>query len=219
MAGPVTIELEGLPPGVTASPLTIPPGMTQGVVVVSAGPDARPAAALLTTRGRAQADGRELVRRAGPKQEIYLPGGGRGMYPVNTLALAVTDPSDVTVEARPSEIVLEPGKTATIDVTVTRHGGYDKGVNLAILLGHLGGTFANPLPPGVVVREAGSKTLLGPKETAGKIVLEAKPDAPPSEKVPIAVMGHVSINFVVKTAYASAPILVTVPSKGGAGGK
>ena len=32
-------------------------------------------------------------------------------------------------------------------------------------------------------------------------------------------MGHVSINFVVKTAYASAPILVTVPSKGGAGGK
>ena len=131
----------------------------------------------------------------------------------------MTDPSDVTVEASPSEIVLEPGKTATIDVTVTRHGGYDKGVNLAILLGHLGGTFANPLPPGVAVREAGSKTLLGPKETAGKIVLEAKPDAPPSDKVPIAVMGHVSINFVVKTAYASAPILVTVPSKGGAGGK
>jgi hypothetical protein len=28
--------------------------------------------------------------------------------------------------------------------------------------------------------------------------------------VPIAVMGHVSINFVVKTAFASTPILVTV---------
>jgi hypothetical protein len=65
------------------------------------------------------------------------------------------------------------------------------------------------------VRETGSKTLLGPKETVGKIVLEAKPDATPIEKVPIAVMGHVSINFVVKTAYASAPILVTVTPKGG----
>jgi hypothetical protein len=217
--GPVKIELDGLPRGVAASPLTIAPGMTQGVIVVSAEPSARLAATLLTIRGRARVGEAELVRRALPKQEIYLPGGGRGVYPVNTLGLAVTEQSDATVEATPSEIVLEPGKTATIDVTVTRHAGYDKGVNLAILLGHLGGTFANPLPPGVSVREAGSKTLLGPTETVGKIVLEAKPDAPPCEKVPIAVMGHVSINFVVKTAYASAPILVTVPAKGSPGGQ
>jgi hypothetical protein len=217
--GPVTIEVDGLPTGVAASPLTILPGMTQGVIVVSAKPDSKLAATLLTIRGRAQAADGELVRQAVPKQEIYVPGGGRGLYPVNTLGLAVTDHSDATVEATPSEIVLERGQTATIDVTVTRHAGYDKGVNLAIHLGHLGGTFANPLPPGVVVREAGSKTLLGPNETVGKIVLEAKPDAPPCDKVPIAVMGHVSINFVVKTAYASAPILVTVPPKGGPGGK
>lgn len=117
------------------------------------------------------------------------------------------------MEAKPSAITLAPGTTATIDVTVARHGGYDKGVNLAIEFQHLGGIFANPLPPGVVVKEAGSKTLLGPTETNGKIVLEAKPDAPPSNAVPIAVMGHVSINFVVKTSYASAPILITVPPK------
>jgi hypothetical protein len=214
-SGEVTIELDGLPPGLAASPLMVPPKMTQGVIVVSAEAAAKPAAALVTIRGKAQTPDGEVVRRAEPKQEIYLPGGGRGMYVVNTLATAVTDTSDVTVEAKPAEIVLEPGKTATIDVTVARHNGYDKGVNLSIPLRHLGGTFADPLPPGVVVREAGSKTLLGPKETVGKIVLEAKPDATPIEKVPIAVMGHVSINFVVKTAYASAPILVTVRPKGG----
>ncbi|HEX8199308.1 MAG TPA: pre-peptidase, partial [Isosphaeraceae bacterium] len=85
----------------------------------------------------------------------------------------------------------------------------------AIDLAHLGGVHASPLPPGVTVRAAGSKTLLGPRESVGRLVLEAKPDAPPSEKVPIAVMGHVSINFVVKTAYSSAPILVTVVPKAG----
>lgn len=211
--GPVTVDWAGLPKGVTASPLTIPASMTQGVSVVAAAPDAQPAAALLKLTGQAEIEGKTLHETAVPKQEIYLPGGGRGLYPVQTLALAVTAESDITVEATPKEITLAPGKTATIDVTVTRHQGYNKGVNLAILLSHLGGTFANPLPPGVVLKEAGSKTLLGPTETKGKIILEAKPDAAPCDKTPITVMGHVSINFVVKTAYSSAPILLTIPSK------
>jgi hypothetical protein len=213
--GPVTIRWDGLPPGVSASPLTIPPNMTQGVSVVSADDDAKPAAALLRISGQAEVAGKPLVVNAEPKQEIYIPGGGRGLYPVQTIALAVTDQSDITVEATPAEIALVPGKTATIDVTVTRHGGYDKGVNLAILLQHLGGIFANPLPPGVTIKDAGSKTLLGPTETRGKIILEAKPDAPPCEKAILAVMGHVSINFVVKTAYSSAPITLTIPPKDG----
>jgi len=40
--------------------------------------------------------------------------------------------------------------------------------------------------------------------------LEAKPEAKAIDKVPIAVMGHISINFVVKSAYSSAPILISV---------
>ncbi len=108
---------------------------------------------------------------------------------------------------------MAPGGTATIDVTVTRREGFEQGVNLAILLQHLGGIHANPLPPGVKVRESGSKTLLSPKETRGKIILEADANAAPIENVPICVMGHVSINFVVKTAYASAPIAISVAPK------
>ena len=201
--GPVTIEWEGLPEGVSASPLTISPTMTQGVSVVSASTDAKHVAALLKIKGRAQVDGKDLVVASVPKQEIYLPGGGRGLYAVQTVGLAVTDESDITVEATPKELTIKPGSTVTIDVKVTRHGGYDQGVNLALLLKHLGGTFADPLPAGVTIKEAGSKTLLGPKETEGKIILEAKADAAACENVPIAVMGHVSINFVVKTAYSS----------------
>jgi hypothetical protein len=218
-SGPVTFEWSGLPAGVSVSPLTIPANMTQGVMVITADKDAKPAAVFPTLIGRGKTPDGPLVRTVAPKQEIYMPGGGRAPIPVQTLALGVTDPSDIAVETRPTEITLTPGGTATIDVTVTRNQHYDKGVNLAVVLEHLGGIHGNPLPNGVTVREAGSKTLLGPKETAGKIILEAKPDAPPCDKVPITVMGHVSINFVVKTAYASAPILITIPPKPSAAGK
>lgn len=214
--GPVTIEWKDLPTGVTASPLTIPAEMTQGVVVVAAAADAKPAGALVAAAGKAETPEGPLVRPATPKEEIYLPGGGRGLYRVETMAVGVSSTSDITVEAKPAEVVLKPGGTATIEVTITRRNEYDKGVNLAVNLAHLGGVFGSPLPPGVTMREAGSKTLLGPKETAGKIVLEAKPDAAPIERVPITVMGHVSIDFVVKTAYCSEPIWVTVaPREGG----
>ena len=73
------------------------------------------------------------MRPVTPQEEIYLPGGGRGHYKVDTLALAVTDPSDITVEASPREIVLRAGESATVDVTVTRNPRYEQGVNLAIL--------------------------------------------------------------------------------------
>jgi len=212
-SGPVMLEWDGLPTGMTSSPLSIPPSMTQGVMVVSAAHDSMPAAALVTLRGKAETADGPIVRSATPKQEIYMPGGGRGVYAVNTLALTVTDPSDITVEAKPETITLTPGGNATIDVAVTRRKDFDKGVNLAVILSHLGGVHGNPLPPGVTVADSGNKTLLGPTETAGKIVLRAAANAAPCEDVPIAVMGHVSINFVVKTAYASKPIQVSVVSK------
>ncbi|MCA1686030.1 MAG: pre-peptidase, partial [Planctomycetia bacterium] len=211
--GAVDVSLGPLPSGVTASPLTVGPTLTQGVIVVSADPNARVGASLLTVRGEAELPSGAIAREVNPKQEIYLPGGGRGTYPVDTLALGVTEPSDVTVEATPAAITIAPGGTATIDVTVTRKAGFEQGVNLALVLQHLGGVHANPLPPGVTFREAGSKTLLGPKETRGKLVLQAAPDAAPVADVPVCVMAHVSINFVVKTAYASAPIAIKVTTK------
>lgn len=214
--GAVSLHWQGLPAGLSASPLTIPPAMTQGVLVLAAAQDAPLGAALVRLEGKAETSQGSIVRAAVPKQEIYMPGGGRGLYQVQTMAAAVTSPSDITVEARPAEITLIPGGKATIDVTIARHEGFDKGVNLAINLSHLGRVFGSPLPSGVVMREADSKTLLGPKDTAGKIVLEARPDAAPCERVPLAIMGHVSIDFVVKTAYCSAPIWVTVAPKSGA---
>lgn len=212
--GPVGFKLEGMTAGLTASPLTVAKGLTEGVIVVSASADAKPAtASLATIKASATVNGKPLERDAVPNQEIYLPGGGRGVLKVETLAIGVSKPSDITLSASKREVVLKPGEKVEIEVDVKRNADYTQGVNLSIPLAHLGRNYANPLPPGVTMVESGSKTLLGPKETRGKIVLLAGADAKPVEKAPITIMGHVSINFVVKTAYCTEPILITVKAK------
>ncbi|MFN4260116.1 MAG: pre-peptidase, partial [Gemmataceae bacterium] len=213
--GPVTIEVHGLPQGVTASPLTISPTMTQGVIVVTAAADAPLDATnvRIVARGTVQhADGRAevLERPVTSMQEIYFPGGGRGQFDVNMQSVAVTEPSDILhVEVSPKIISMKPGEEVKIDVTVQRRPDYDKSISLDIPLKHLNRVYADPLPPGVTIVPGKSKTLLG-AASQGHIVLKAAPNAAPIENVPISVMCHVSINFVVKVSYASAPILVSV---------
>lgn len=214
-AGPVKIDVNHLPPGITASPLTIPPTMTQGLIVVSADPTAQKQAILVEVVGTAQAkahDGKEVTlhRKAVSRQEIYNPGGGRVLFDVATQAVAVTDPSDILkVEVSTKEIVLKPGGEAKIDVTILRRPDYDKSISLDVILQHLGQNYGNPLPPGVTLDEKKSKTLLG-TSSQGHIVLKCAPNAEPIDAVPISVLCHVSINFVVKVSYSSQPILVSV---------
>jgi hypothetical protein len=212
---PVRIDIKGLPHGVTASPLTIPPTMTQGVVVLTAAPDAPRDATNVQVIGTATVnspDGasQDICRTATANQEIYLPGGGRGSFDVQLQSVAVTDPSDILkVEVSPKTLSLKPGEEARIDVTVQRRPDHMKAVSLDVLLQHLGRVYGNPLPPGVTVVEAKSKTLLG-TGNQGHIVLKAAPNAAPIDDVPISVQAFVSINFVVKIDYSSQPIALRV---------
>ncbi len=212
---PIAVEVKGLPPGVTAAPLTIPPNVNQGCLILTCAPDARLAAAPVEVVGTATVNGPDgkpaiLSRRAVGQSEIYTPGGGRGLYPVDVQAVAVTEPSDIVVELSTTSVTLAPGGTAKIDVNVKRAPGYTKPVTLDVYLRHLGTIYGNPLPPGVTLDEGASKTLLGENETKGSIVLKAAPDAQPVTNLPIAVLGQVSINFVVKVSYAGPPVLLTV---------
>jgi hypothetical protein len=213
-AGPVKVEVKGLPQGVTASDLTIPANMTQGVVVLSAGADAprgvanveMTATATISYGGKEQA----LVKRVVPVQEIYYPGGGRGVFALNLQTVAVTTPSDILdVAVTPAEVDLKPGGEVKLEVTLRRRAGFARGVSLDVVLQHLGRQYGNPLPPGVSLVEAKSKTLLG-SGSKGHIVLRAAANAPACQGVPICVMAQVSVNFVVKLGYASAPVRVSV---------
>jgi hypothetical protein len=214
-AGPVRVEVNGLPDGITASPLTIPPSMTQGLLVLTAALDAPREATNVHVVGTAilpqpGTRGELLVRTATPNEEIYLPGGGRGRFDVNMQTVAVTDPSDILkVNVMPKTVTLRPGEEIRLDVSLERRPDFQKTVSLDVVLQHLGTIYGNPLPPGVSVVEGKSKTLLGTGST-GHIVLKAAPNAQPIENVPISVLAHVSINFVVKISYSSPPIGLSI---------
>ncbi len=211
-AGEIQLAVEDLPPGVTATAGRIPPHMTQGSVVLRAAPDAAVAAANIRVVGTAVVPGvaEPLRRVAEPLQEIYTPGGGRARYPVRMHTVCVTGPADVLVKLSANRLKLTPGGSAALDVEIVRQNGYDKPVGLDLLLRHLGTVYGNPLPPGVTLDESASKTLLGAADTKGRIVLKAAPDAAPVADLPFAVLGQVSINFVVKVSHASEPVLLTI---------
>ncbi len=214
-SGAVKVDVQGLPPGVSVNPLTIPANMTQGCLVVSAAPDAKLDVAAVNVVGTAEAQDEggkpvQLVHVATPVEEIYLPGGGRGRFDVKMQAVAVTGPSDLLdVKVKQNRITLKPGEEVKIEVEVVRRPGFDKGMTLDVRLRHLNSVHGDPLPPGVIMVEGKSKTLLG-TGSAGHIVLKAAADAPECTDVPICVQGYVPINFVVKIGYASEPIWVTI---------
>jgi hypothetical protein len=212
--GPVKIDVNGLPKGVTVNPLTIKEGQTQGLLVLSASADATKEAANVSLTGTAtlKVNGKDeaVTRSVTPSQEIYFPGGGRGLFDVGLQTVGITDPSDILkVEVTPQKIRLKPGEEVRLDVTIHRRADYNKGISLDIMLQHLGSVFANPLPPGVTVVAGKSKTLLG-TGSKGHIVLKAAPGTAPIEDVPICVLAHVSINFVVKVSYSSPALLLSV---------
>lgn len=213
--GEIKVDARGLPPGVTATPLTIPPNVAQGCLILTCAPDAKVGVGAVEVVGTSTIkgpDGKEMTleRIAKPLSEIYIPGGGRGLYKVDTQAVAVAEGYDILMDVKSSNVVLMPGGTARIDVTIKRSPGYKKAVNLDVYLRHLGSIYGNPMPPGVSLDEGASKTLLNENETQGHIVLKADANAQNVTNLPIAILGSVSINFVVKVSYCGQPVLLTV---------
>lgn len=215
--GPIEVRVEGLPPGVTVNPLTIPPSMTDGCLILQAAEDAKPpSSSQVRVIARASVNGmdgkpHEIERRVQPLQELYMGGGGRNVWPVETQVVQVIPDYDVAaVKVTPLTLSLKPGEQATLDVEVVRRPNFKGRVTLDLQLQHLGAIFGNPVPPGVKFVEAGSKTSLAPEESKGRVILKADPDAKPLNKAPIAVVAYVSIDFVVKRAYSSPPVWVTV---------
>jgi hypothetical protein len=215
--GQVQLEVEGLPPGVTASCGRILAGKGQdGCIVFQAAEDAPLAIRSVVVRGSGQVqqpDGthQTLTAVATAYQEIYQPGGGRGHWPVVAHAVALTEPGDIRrVELSSYDIVLRPGQSQRIDVTIERSEGFNANVTLDMLMRHLNTVYANPLPPGVTLDDKQAQSLLAGSATQGYLTLTAAKDAPLVDKQQAAVLAHVALNFVMKWTYASRPVTITV---------
>src|SRR5215472_12462733 len=91
---------------------------------------------------------RKVEHRVQPLQELYMGGGGRNVWPVETQVAQVVAVDDIaTVRVSPAAISLKPGQQVALDVEVRRRPNFTDRVTLDVRLRHLGGVFGNPLPP------------------------------------------------------------------------
>jgi hypothetical protein len=214
--GEVQLAVEGRPPGVTAKCGRILSTGNDGCILLTAASDAKPVAVNLRITGSAihtldKGKPMPLMAVARPLQEVYMPGGGRSHYPVEMHTLSVADPLDLkAVKISPMAITLKPGESKRIDVAIVRSEGFKQNVTLEPFYQHLDTIYGNSLPAGVTVDDKASQTLLTGDQSKGWITLKAAADAKPVENQQVAVMAHVSINFVMKFTYCGEPLLITV---------
>lgn len=214
--GEIELGVEGLPKGITADCGRILADGQDGIIVFSAEKGAKPAAAQLRIVGRGvhkNADGKETVvtDTAAPWQETYMPGGGRGHYPVETFFVSVSKPLDVTkVVVSPTVVKLKPGASQKVEVTIERAENFDKSVSLDLLFRHLARPFGDCLPKGVTIDEKASKLIVSGKDVKGYITLQAAADAPEVKEQLVPVMAQAAINFVMKFGYCGEPLRVSV---------
>jgi hypothetical protein len=217
-AGEIQLSVADLPAGVTASCDRIPAaGQTaDACVILQAAADAPVGAANVNIIGTAtydKGDGQTetVTARAIAQQETYMPGGGRSHWLVDLHTVSVAAPNDLRgVKLSASEVALKPGESKRIDVHIDRAEGFDKNVTLDLLFRHLGSVFGDTLPAGVTIDTKNSQTLLTGKDSDGYITLVADAKAAPIERRQVSVMANVSLNFVMKATYSSAPLYVTV---------
>jgi len=214
--GPVTIGIEGLPTGVEMSPATIPAGMNDCAVILSAADDADIDASLVRIFGKATIAGQDettdrIVRYGNVTCELQQGGGSAQIrWPCKTQIVGVTQPLDlVTVEATPSEVSLKPGGRAEIKVKIVRQEDSSDPATLAMSHMYYTNSCGDQLPPGVSL-SSDSRTQLKADESEATIILEATKDAMPIQNLSIAVMVRVYVTYNISTNYASTPISLSV---------
>lgn len=218
--GPIELNIEGLPKGVTFEPVTLPPGVNDCGLILKASKDAPINASLVKISGKAKLTGpdgkeREAIRYGRITCEIQSGGGGQARWPINTSIVGVTKPLDLLeVTASPSEIVLKPGSSAEIKVKIKRSESYKDPVTLATAFTYFSSKFGAQLPPGVTVSKK-SKTRLAGKTLEGTLIIEASDKAAPVKRFPFAAMARVGITFSITTNYASNVLYLTVTDSKG----
>lgn len=218
--GPIEMNIEGLPKGVTFEPVTLPPGVNDCGLILKAAKDAPINASLVKVSGKAKVPGpdgkeQEIVRYGRITCEIQSGGGGQARWPINTSIVGVTKPLDILeVTATPSEIVLKPGESAEIKVKIKRSEAYKDPVVLATDFEYFTSKFGQQLPPGVTLSKK-SKTRLAGETLEGTLIIEASKKATPVKRFPFAAMARVGITFSITTNYASNVIYLTITDEDG----
>lgn len=133
--GPVTLTVENLPQGVTASSCVVPAGVPRGLIVLTADVNAPMAAFPLRIVGTAQVDGKMVTQVLQRANDWMYRGGGRALTtaPSDMITLAVGAPYEVAPKTDVKELALTRGQSIKVKVRVERRAGFKQPVTLRAL--------------------------------------------------------------------------------------
>lgn len=157
---PIIVEARNLPPGVTAEPITIGPGMKWGTLVVTAAPDAPIGEGEIEIVGTSLRGDEKLERRA--------RGGVIVWDTVNTpaisrmtrsIVLAVRESTPFAVTVSSKDTLIKPGDPINVTVTAMRRADMPSAIQL--------NGAGIDLPPGLTI----PTTTINAGQTEAKVVV------------------------------------------------
>ena len=159
-SGEISLEVQNLPSGVTASSGAILKEMGEGIITLTAAPDAPLEHRVVQVVGTVMPLTGELVKRAASPIEFYRL--ANQLLPVqrSSVVASVTEPPNVILSVSPQNLTLAPETPVPLKVIAQRKPGSQQILTLALL----------GLPPGIRTRQL--NTILGGDQTEATIVLE-----------------------------------------------
>jgi hypothetical protein len=186
--GPIEVSLKDVPAGLHATQSTIGAGQISTTLLLSADAGVHhDHAAPLQVVGRARLGHEWAERWANPEDKLKL--------------IALMPKPDVVMTAETKQVVIEPGGTAEVEVSIERNNGYAGRVPVEV----------RNLPPGVRVLDVGlNGVLINETETRRKFTLAALSTAQAIEQ-PIVMTGDVETRAdEQQNSYASEPVLLKI---------
>lgn len=189
--GRIDVQITDLPDGLRATTGTILPGHNSVVLTLSASDNVslnEPVA--LRVRGRAEVNGREVIRNAVADEPI-------------SLISVSTSPDLYITSVEPQELTVEPGGRVRVSVKIKRANGFEGRVPISV----------QNLPFLLGVPDIGlNGILITEKEEGRDFYIVADPRTEPLEQT-IYVTGRVETNSSVASEHASVPIKLKVVPK------
>jgi hypothetical protein len=191
--GAINLSVEGLPPGVSASPATILPGQTSAVILLKSGAGAPPAGEAFPIQilGTGVSNRGTTIRH-------------RAMAREKLAVLAMMPQPDIRMTTLSKVLEIEAGSTVDVRVALERLNGFGGRVPVAVL----------NLPPTVRVLDVGlNGVLLNEDETERGFTLAALPSSDALEQV-IYIAGQVETRSPQQNLFAAPEaVLLRVKSR------
>ncbi len=123
--GPIALNMEGLPPGVTSPQQYIGAGQRLGTLAVVAGPDAKSWSGAVKVKGTAQIEGKNVVREARPATISWPTPANQQNVPAiirvdRNLVLAVRESAPFRITPSQTAIKAQAGERLNLSLKVER---------------------------------------------------------------------------------------------------